>query len=946
MSRRVFSALTVIAAVLATTVFIAAPAAHATALGPSDFIKANGNVLKTNSGSGSTINLRGTNIGGWLTQEDWMSPLGEFAADRTGWSATASSGTASRALDGSGTSSWSTGGNQNGGEWFRLDLGARTLFNRLELDNTATPGQYARGLTVEVSDDGAAWKNVASQPGTDGLTTVRFSPQVARYVRLTQTGSAATPWSFSEVNLLSDPVHHNGTSTATSSSSAYGTSPSLAIDGDVNTVWQTGTPQTPGQWLTVDLGKNIDMEKVLFDAGAAHSADYPRAWDVFLSSDNSTWTKMATGAGANRTVLADFHGVKNARYVKITSNVSSPQWWSVAEVAIYGGLELDRGGWTVSSSTGASPSAMLDGDPATRWTTGVAQSPGQSVTVDMGALVTMNNVSTDTAKNTTSEDDWARGYRLELSRDGSTWTSVATGTGTKKATSIVFPAQAARYFRLTQTGTTPNWWSIGELTAGLHADHYALTDTLTTRFGAATSQAITDTHLDTWFTTQDLDNIQALGMNYIRVPMGWTTFMNLDGSWKADPWSRIDWVIQQAKARGIYVMLDLHTVPGGGCPWASCGRTGPNPNSFWGTPAYQDQVDAIWKGIASRYKGEPAVAGYDIINEPLIDNAEDADDVAQKSALFNRLYQSIRAIDPDHTIVMEAFFGQNSITPPSTFGWTNVMYEYHPYDMTNGMDWNAQNQLVTNELNSLPATLSNPGIPMLMGEFSLYYHDDVWSRFLAGLNAASVSWSNWDYKVRGSAEDGFAYWGLYSGDANPVPVVNSDDPATIQAKLAKFGTSNFTRNDRLAATMTKYAGGSGSYNPVALSHAGWTATASSTAAGRSPANALDGANGIPWQSGQPMAGGEWFRIDMGSAQSVSLVTLQTTGSGDWDFARSFRLETSVDGATWTTATTGSGFGSKRSISITPTTARYLRITQTGTATQWWSIDDVTVLSSY
>ena len=30
------------------------------------------------------------NLGGWLTQEDWMSPLGEFAVDRTGWSATAS----------------------------------------------------------------------------------------------------------------------------------------------------------------------------------------------------------------------------------------------------------------------------------------------------------------------------------------------------------------------------------------------------------------------------------------------------------------------------------------------------------------------------------------------------------------------------------------------------------------------------------------------------------------------------------------------------------------------------------------------------------------------------------------------------------------------------------------------------------------------------------------
>jgi aryl-phospho-beta-D-glucosidase BglC (GH1 family) len=945
MKRTMLVAAALAAGLVVTLASPPAPA-EAAALTAADFIKTNGNVLKTNSGSGSTINLRGTNIGGWLTQEDWMSPLGEFGADRTGWTATASAGTASNALDGSSTARWTTNSNQAGGEWLRLDLGAPTLFNRLSIDNTSNPGQYPRNVNVETSTNGTTWVSVANQAGTDGVTSVKFSPQVVRYVRVTETAAAAALWSVGEINLYNDPVLFNGTHTATASSSAAGTTPGMVLDGNVSTVWQTGAAQVPGQTLTIDLGRNVDMDKLLFDAGAATANDYPRIWDVFTSYDNVTYTQVASGFGSNRVIQADFQGGKNGRYLRIVSNGTSAQWWSVAEIAIYSGTSLDRGGWGVSASVGASPGNVLDSNTATRWTTGTAQTNGQTFTVDMGALITINNVTTDTQKNASDEDDWMRGYNLELSKNGSTWTSVATGVGTRKATTIPFLAQAARYFRLTQTGSAGNWWSIGELTAGLYNDDYSLNNTITSRFGASGAQTIIDSHQDTWFTTADLDNIQAAGMNFIRVPIGWNTFLNLDGSWKSNPWTKIDWVINQATARGIYVLVDLHTVPGGGCPWGSCGRIGPNPNGFWGSSTYQNWVEGIWQAIATRYNGNPGVAGYDLINEPLIDYGEDAADVTQKSDYYDRLYDAVRAIDANHTIFLGAFFGLNAIASPSTYGWTNVVYEYHPYDMPNSKDWTSQNQLVTNELNGLAAKLSNPGVPMLYGEYSLYYNDDVWARFMAGLNASNVSWSNWSYKVKGTANDGFAYWGLWYNDQNPVPVINSDNSATFLSKVAQFGTANFTKNDRFVATISKYAGGLGTYSPVAISHTGWTATASSTGAGTSTGGGIDGVNGTSWASGQAMAGGEWYRIDMGSNKTVAMVILQTPSGSKWDYPRGFTVETSTNGTSWSTAATGIAYGWKRPISVTPVTARYIRITQTGVAPQWWSIDEVTVYSSY
>lgn len=944
MNRKTFAV-----ALLTATLFavgLTPPSAANAALGAGDFIKANGNVLKLNSGTGATINLRGTNIGGWLTQEDWMSPLGEFAVDRTGWTFSASSGTASNAFDGSGTTRWTTNANQAGAEWVQASLGAPTVFSRLTVDNTANAGQYPRTVDVQVSSNGTTWTSVATQPGTDGVTTVKFAPQVASYVRVRQTGTAAALWSVGELNLYNDPMLHNGTHTATAFATAGGSAAANALDGNVGTVWQSGAAQVPGQSFTIDLGRNVDMDKVLFDAGAATSNDFPRIWDVFVSWDNVNYTQVASGYGTNRVIQADFQGTKNGRYLRIVSNGTSGQWWSIAEVAISSGTSLDRGGWAVSASVGASPANMIDSNVSTRWTTGAAQTSGQYVQVDMGALVTLNNVTTDTAKNTSDETDYARGYTLQLSKNGSTWTTVATGVGTRKATTIGFVAQAARYIRLTQTGSSGSWWSIGELTAGLYNDDYSLQLAMNSRFGAAGAQTIIDEHQDTWITETDLDNIDAAGFNFARVPIGWNTFLNLDGTWKANPWEKLDWVIAELSERGLYTLIDLHTVPGGGCPWGSCGRIGPNPNGFWGSSTYQDQVVDIWEKIAARYNGNPAVAGYDLINEPLIDYGEDADDVAQKSDYYDRLYDAVRAIDANHTIFLGAFFSLSAIASPSTYGWTNVVYEYHPYDMPNSKDWTAQNQLVTNELGGLAAKLSNPGVPVYYGEYSLYYNDDVWSRFMAGLNASSVSWSAWTYKVRGAANDGFAYWGMYYDNQKPIPIINSDDSATFIAKLGQFGTANFTQNTRFVATLQKYAGGLTTYNPVAVSHSGWTATASSTAPGSSTAGGIDGVGGGSWASGAAMAGGEWYRIDMGANRTVAMVIVQTPSGNRWDYPRGFTVEASTNGTTWTTLASGIAYGWKRPISVTPTTARYLRITQTGVAPQWWTIDEVTVYSSY
>lgn len=77
-----------------------------------------------------------------------------------------------------------------------------------------------------------------------------------------------------------------------------------------------------------------------------------------------------------------------------------------------------------------------------------------------------------------------------------------------------------------------------------------------------------------------------------------------------------------------------------------------------------------------------------------------------------------------------------------------------------------------------------------------------------------------------------------------------------------------------------------------------------------------------------------------------MVIVQTPSGSRMDYPRGFDVETSTDGINWSTAASGIAYGWKRPISIEPVSARYVRITQTGSAPQWWSIDEVTIYSSY
>ncbi|GAA3795336.1 discoidin domain-containing protein [Streptomyces phyllanthi] len=121
-----------------------------------------------------------------------------------------------------------------------------------------------------------------------------------------------------------------------------------------------------------------------------------------------------------------------------------------------------HGTWTTTARDGSDASAVTDGDINTRWTAASPQSPGQSLTVDLGEAKTFGRLSLDAGRDTSGQP---YGFSVSVSRDGTRWGEpLARVSGRSFTQDAVFPRQTtARYLRITLTASGPVPWVVNDL---------------------------------------------------------------------------------------------------------------------------------------------------------------------------------------------------------------------------------------------------------------------------------------------------------------------------------------------------------------------------------------------------------------------------------------------------------------------------------------------------
>lgn len=112
--------------------------------------------------------------------------------------ASSGSGTASKAVDGSNSTMWSSAGDQS--QWIYVDLGSIMNLNGAQLI-WGSPA-YGQSYNIQVSNDGINWTNVFETPnGLGGVDRITFAAS-CRYVRMLGVQSSSSGYSLAEFQIF------------------------------------------------------------------------------------------------------------------------------------------------------------------------------------------------------------------------------------------------------------------------------------------------------------------------------------------------------------------------------------------------------------------------------------------------------------------------------------------------------------------------------------------------------------------------------------------------------------------------------------------------------------------------------------------------------------------------------------------------------------------------
>ena len=181
-------------------------------------------------------------------------------------------------------------------------------------------------------------------------------------------------------------------------------------------------------------------------------------------------------------------------------------------------------------------------------------------------------------------------------------------------------------------------------------------------------------------TEDDIETLHRWGATLARFQIMRNWFMDNDcqdldeyASWIDSRLDNLEDVLRWAEARGMKICVDLHSPPGGKRPLDRA------MNMFF-EEKYADAFVETWRRIATRFKGHPAIYGYDLINEP----HQKTPASVNYWEIQRRAAEAVREIDPDTPIIVES----NLAAAPSAFRYLsplamdNVIYQIHCYRPT------------------------------------------------------------------------------------------------------------------------------------------------------------------------------------------------------------------------------------------------------------------------
>lgn len=317
------------------------------------------------------------------------------------------------------------------------------------------------------------------------------------------------------------------------------------------------------------------------------------------------------------------------------------------------------------------------------------------------------------------------------------------------------------------------WMNLENFVNGYPGSEHGLRAAMSAGLGPDRAEHFFETMADAFFTPADAARLVAAGATVIRLPLNYRHFERDDdpGVYRPAAFARLDAALAACEAAGLYAILDLHAAPGWQSPDWHCDNANRHA-LFWTHRHFQDRFVALWEQLARRYVGRAVVAGYNLLNEP-VTGAErgrhltgNITDWRAINALYRRTTAAIRAIDPDHIIIIEGDQYSTRFTGLDAPFAPNLVYSSHfyhdagfhaaPYPGTiQNRDWTAATIAADFSATEALAFTQKHRVPLYVGELGSIYHqpdagrDQALLDTVAALQSAGAHWTVWTYKDLG-----------------------------------------------------------------------------------------------------------------------------------------------------------------------------------------------------
>jgi aryl-phospho-beta-D-glucosidase BglC (GH1 family) len=339
----------------------------------------------------------------------------------------------------------------------------------------------------------------------------------------------------------------------------------------------------------------------------------------------------------------------------------------------------------------------------------------------------------------------------------------------------------------------------------------------------------TRSYRNNFITEEDFKNIARLKFNCIRLPFNHKLIENQTKKFSINK-EGIDFlkkVISWCRKYNIYCILDMHAAPGSqNEDWHS---DSDGKALLWSNKRYWERYFRLWEVLAESFKDSDIVAGYDVLNEPVI--KKNARNILRP--FYKEAVRRIRAIDKNHIIFLEGnFWSQRleDIGEPFSNNLSYSIHYYHPLDFTfnfhrdlkypgkiNGKYWDIDR--LRQGLETYYTYSKKWRIPIFVGEFGVNSRcgeragELIWVKdVIKTFKDFGFHWTYWTYKA--VANSVFPD-GIYQYTRNPA-WVRREGPVYGWENLYKlwkdhkreivnsWQTKNFIENKQLRNLLVNY----------------------------------------------------------------------------------------------------------------------------------------------